>query len=223
MVYNGSGGSTAREKEPIEWRSLHVGAERGVNCEHMQAVVTNVFQRHWEWKDDRRTDLQPGFHKNNTAFMASLDVKTTLDVAKPSVVSRILTFTGVHGHLTAALLAEMQDVQGSLCFENSETEFRCSRCIRQGGVEAPVLWGRVAKYVLWKAEEKVEGQRLELPFGEQRDNVYVLRGMMWADNYCLFFDNRESDMHGDRHHRRAIGSGYGAQARIVVVDKYSQK
>ena len=24
------------EKEPVEWRSSHVGAERGVNCEHMQ-------------------------------------------------------------------------------------------------------------------------------------------------------------------------------------------
>ena len=35
---------------------------------------------------------------------------------------------------------EMQDVRGSTCFENSETEFRYSKCIRQGGVEAPVLW-----------------------------------------------------------------------------------
>ena len=26
------------EKEPIEWRSLHVGAEKGANCEHMQAL-----------------------------------------------------------------------------------------------------------------------------------------------------------------------------------------
>ena len=26
------------EKEPIEWLSLHVGAERGVNCEHMQVL-----------------------------------------------------------------------------------------------------------------------------------------------------------------------------------------
>ena len=77
--------------------------------------------------------------------MASLDVKTAFDVAKPSVVSRILTLTGVHGHPTAAVLAEMQDVRGSASFENSETEFRYSRCIRQGGVEAPVLW---------KAEEK---------------------------------------------------------------------
>ena len=34
------------EKEPSEWKRLHVGAERGVNCEHMQALVTNIFQRH---------------------------------------------------------------------------------------------------------------------------------------------------------------------------------
>ena len=55
--------------------------------------------------------------------MASLNVKAAFDVATPSVVSRILTLTGVHGHLTAALLAELQDVRESACFENSETEF----------------------------------------------------------------------------------------------------
>ena len=36
------------EKEPSEWKRLHVGAERGVNCEHMRAFVTSIFQRHWE-------------------------------------------------------------------------------------------------------------------------------------------------------------------------------
>ena len=56
--------------------------------------------------------------------MASLDVKTAFDVAKPSVVSRSLSLTGVHGHVAAALLAEMQDVRGSACFENSETTRR---------------------------------------------------------------------------------------------------
>ena len=104
------------EKESVEWKSLSVGAERGVNCEHMQALVTNVFQRHLEWQEDRRTDLQPGMYRHNTAFMASVDVKTAFDVATSSVVSKILTLTGVHGHLTAASLAEMQDVQGSPCF-----------------------------------------------------------------------------------------------------------
>ena len=33
------------EKETKEWRRLHVGAERGVNCEHMQALLTNILQR----------------------------------------------------------------------------------------------------------------------------------------------------------------------------------
>ena len=37
----------------------------------------------------------------------------------------------------------------------------------------------------------MESQRLGLPFGGQHDNEYVLRGMMWADNFWLFCDNRE--------------------------------
>ena len=103
--------------------------------------------------------------------------ETAFDVARPGVVSKILTLTGVHGHLTAALLAEMQDVRGSASFENSETEFRYSRCIRQGGVEAPVLW--------WRAKG------WGFSFGGQYDNEYTLRGMMWADNNWLFSDHRE--------------------------------
>ena len=118
----------------------------------------------------QKVDLQPEWYRYNTAFMASSDVKTAFDVARPAVVSKILTLTGVHGHLTAALLAEMQDVHRSASIDNSETEFRYSRCIRQGGV-------RVAKYVLWKAEEKWRAKRLGV--------------MMWADNHWIFSDNRE--------------------------------
>ena len=77
-----------------------------------------------EWQEDRRVDLQPGRYRYNTSLMESLDEKTAFHVAKPSVVSKILTLTGVHGHLTAALLAEVQDVRGSSSFENSETAFQ---------------------------------------------------------------------------------------------------
>ena len=80
-------------KEPIEWKGLHVRAERRLNSEHMQALETNIFQQHWEWQEDRSVDLQPGRFPYNTAFMATLDVKTAFDVAKPSVVSQI------HSHL----------------------------------------------------------------------------------------------------------------------------
>ena len=110
------------EKEPVEWKALHVGAERGVNSEHMQeAMLPNILQNHWEWQEDHPIHLQPALSRSNTAFMASLDVKTAFAVAKPSVVSKILTLTGVPGHLAAALLAEMQDVRGSACCENYET------------------------------------------------------------------------------------------------------
>ena len=92
---------------------------------------------------------------------------------------------------TAALLAEMQDFRGSASFENSETEFRNSRCIRPGGVESPALWGRVAKYVLWKAEERWRAKGWWSSFGGQHDNEKTLRGMMWVDNHWLSSDNRE--------------------------------
>ena len=82
-----------------------------------------------------RKDLEPGKFKYKTVYMASLDVKTAFDV----VVSKLLSLIGTH--VVAALLAEMQDMKGSACFENCEIEFRYAKCIRQGGVEAPVLWG----------------------------------------------------------------------------------
>ena len=115
------------EKEPIQWLSLHVGAERGVNCEHMHSLLTNLLQKHWEWQENRRKDLEPRTFKYKTMYMASLDVKTAFDVAKPSVVSKILSLIGTHGHVVAALLAQMQVVKGSACFENCETEFRDSK------------------------------------------------------------------------------------------------
>ena len=93
----------------------------------------------------------------NTNFMESLDVKTACDVATPTVVPRILCSTGVHGHVAAALLAEMQDVQGSACFENCETEFRHSRCIRQGRCCVVGTRGQIR---VMESRGKVEGQRL---------------------------------------------------------------
>ena len=41
-------------------------------------------------------------------------------------------------------------------------------------MEAPVFWGRVARYVLWKAEEKWKAGRWRLPFGGKKDNENVM-------------------------------------------------
>ena len=70
-----------------------------------------------------------GSSKVGFGFVASLDVKTAFDVAKPGVVSRISTRMGTHGHVVTALLEEMTDWD-SACSENWEAAFRHSRCMR---------------------------------------------------------------------------------------------
>ena len=51
------------EKEPIEWLSLHVGAERGVNCEHMQGLLIIFCRNIGNGRKNRREDLEPGKFK----------------------------------------------------------------------------------------------------------------------------------------------------------------
>ena len=75
---------------------------------------------------------------------------------------------------------------GSASFENSETEFRYSRCNRQGGVEASV-WPSMC---CGKAEEKWRAKGWGHPSVDS-DDGHVLRGMVRAGNYWLFSDNRE--------------------------------
>ena len=125
-----------RRRSRLNGKALRVGARRGVNCEHMQALVMNF--------------LLPVRFRFDTTLMASLDVKRLPMWLDPSVISQVLTLSGVHGHQTAALLAEMQDV---LRLRIVRLNFLSIRCILQGGVEAPVLWERIARYVLWKAED----------------------------------------------------------------------
>ena len=50
---------------------------------------------------------------------------------------------------------------------------------------------------------------------------HTARGLSYCATPCTGFlqQQREIGMCGERHHRRVIGSQYGAQARIAVVDK----
>ena len=54
-------GLLQEERELIEFKELAVGAESRVNSEHMQALLTNILQRHWEWQVDRRDTWDLGF------------------------------------------------------------------------------------------------------------------------------------------------------------------
>ena len=143
------------EREPIEWRSLHVGAERGANCEHRHALLTNILQRHWERQEDCRTDLEPGVLLIQHGFHGEFGREN--GVRRGQALSG--TGDSLHDRSSrsrggGSCWLRCKTFKGSACFENRETEFMCSRCIRQGVVEARVLWRRVAKNVSWNAEEK---------------------------------------------------------------------
>ena len=55
---------------------------------------------------------------------------------------------------------------------NCETDFRYSRCIRQRGVEALVLSKRIAKYVLWKAENDIIEELLDLDMERNPESLW---------------------------------------------------
>ena len=89
------------EGDPREWGELHVVAERGVNCEHMQVLVTNILQKHWEWQENRWDAGALGIFRYKTACMAS-----AFGVAKPGLISDVLTLLGTNRHVVAALLED---------------------------------------------------------------------------------------------------------------------
>ena len=37
-----------KEKEPEQWKNLHAGGVDGTSCQHLQVMVTNLLQKHWE-------------------------------------------------------------------------------------------------------------------------------------------------------------------------------
>ena len=166
-------GLLQEEPEPIEWKGIDCRLEKKgrSNCEHMQALLTTLLQRHSERQENQRDAGVPGFFKCQTAFMG---VWTVFHVTKSSVVSGILTCMA-HGHVVAAL-EEMKDVRG-ICFENCGTEFRVARCTRQGGVEG-AGWPNV---VLCNG-----------------DDEYRFSSMIWADNSWVFIDaRRKADVDGE--------------------------
>ena len=57
------------QEEPVQWRRLHVGAERGVNCEHMQAPADERIPEalgmaggQADRSATRKVQIQCGFH-----------------------------------------------------------------------------------------------------------------------------------------------------------------
>ena len=79
-----------------------------------------------------------------TMFLASLDLKTAFDEARLRHVAQIMEDHNTHGWIIAGVLREMAGLQGQALFECVESTFSIKRCVKQGSVEAPRLWQKMA-------------------------------------------------------------------------------
>ena len=96
-----------KEKEPENWKNLHVGEVDGISCQHLQVMMTNSLQKRWEWQEARNHILRHGSVVRPTMYLASLDIKTAFNEAKPKHVAQILDCHDTHGWLIVALLREI--------------------------------------------------------------------------------------------------------------------
>ena len=95
------------EKEPEKWKKLHIGELDGISCQHLQVIMTNVIQKHWEWQEERNLVMKHGTVTRPTQYLASLDIKTAFDEARPKHVAKIMDSHSTHGWIISALLREM--------------------------------------------------------------------------------------------------------------------
>ena len=123
------------EKEPEGLKPLHVGGSDGISCQHLQELMTQMLQKLSEWQKDRRKDEWHGSEKRPTMYVATMDIKTALDVARPNQISEILGEQGTSGWITAALVRDMEKLDGQAALKHVES------------VEAPAPWLTLAKHM----------------------------------------------------------------------------
>ena len=122
-----------------------------------------------------------------TVYLASLDVKTAFDEAKPKHVAKIMDNHNTHGWIIAALLREMSGLSGKAMSECVESNFAFNRCLRQGSVEAPRLWQKMATQILATVEEEWTKQRrgVLVEVDGEGGGEHQVCSFMWADNFWI--------------------------------------
>ena len=148
-------------------------------------MATNLIQKHWEWQEDRNLVMKHGTVVRPTMYMASLDIKTAFDEAKPKQVAKIMDSHNTHGWIIAALLREMSGLSGKAIFECVECRFAFNRCLRQGSVEVPRLWQKMATQILANVEEEWMKQRkgVLMDIEQEGGGEHQICSFMWANNF----------------------------------------
>ena len=119
-------------------------------------------------------------------------MKTAFDEARPKHVAKIMDSHNTHGWIIAALLREMLGLSGKAMLECVESSFAFNRCLRQGSVEAPRLWQKMATQILANVDEEWMKQRKGVLMGiEPEGEVHQICSFIWADNFWIMSHSKK--------------------------------
>ena len=120
------------ERAPESWGRLLVGGINNTSCQHLQVMLTNLLQKHWVLQEHRDSMMKHGCVVRPTMFLASLDIKTVFDDARPRHVAKLMEGHSIHRWLISALMSEMSDLHERATFECVDSVFVFNRCLQFG-------------------------------------------------------------------------------------------
>ena len=148
--------------------ALHVGGLDGISCQHMQVLMTNVIQKHWEWQEEKNTVMKHATVVRPTLYLASLDIKTALNEERPKQVAKIMDNHNTHGWIIAALLREMLGLERP-CFNAwkavSLSIDACDKMATQTMANVEGEWMKQRKGVLMDIEAEEEVHQIAVSCG----------------------------------------------------------
>ena len=150
-------------------------------------MVTNLLRKHWEWQEERNPVMRHGTVVRPTMYWQAWTSRRPFDGAKPKHVAKIMDNHNTYGWIIAALLREMSGLSGKAIFECVESSFAFNRCLRQGSVEARILWQKIATHVWANVEEEWMKRRngVLMDVEGEGGGKHQICSFIWADNFWI--------------------------------------
>ena len=98
-----------------------------MSCQHLQVLVANLLEKHWEWKEERSRDSTNNVH-------GKLGHQNSFWTRRGRGVLRKIWSHDIHGCMIAALICEMSGLEGESMFECVENSFNFNRCAKEPAV-----------------------------------------------------------------------------------------
>ena len=109
-----------KEQEPEKCMNLHIGGTDEISCQHLQVIVTNFPQKHWEWHEEKNPVMRHGRVARLTNVHGKLGHQDGLQMvqSRSTWPRSWIQYTWI----IAAFLREMSRLTGKATFESVEKQ-----------------------------------------------------------------------------------------------------